>query len=35
MKLEWLNGMPTMVEAIGGATRFASGLGRGGDFGAI
>jgi enoyl-CoA hydratase len=35
MKLEWLNGMPTMVEAIGGAARFASGLGRGGDFGAI
>ena len=35
MKLEWLNGMPTMVEAIGGAARFASGLGRGGDFGSI
>jgi enoyl-CoA hydratase len=35
MKLEWLNGMPTMVEAVGGAARFAGGLGRGGDFGAI
>jgi hypothetical protein len=35
MKLEWLNGLPTMVEAVGGAARFASGKGRHGDFGAI
>jgi enoyl-CoA hydratase len=35
LKLEWQNGMPTMAEAVGGAARFASGLGRGGDFGSI
>jgi enoyl-CoA hydratase len=35
MKREWLNGMPTMAEAISGAGRFAAGKGRGGDFGAI
>ena len=35
LKLEWLNGMPTMAEAVSGAGRFAAGRGRHGDFGAI
>jgi enoyl-CoA hydratase len=35
LTLEWLNGMPTMAEAVSGAGRFASGKGRHGDFGEI
>jgi enoyl-CoA hydratase len=35
LKREWQNGMPTMVEAVSGAGRFATGKGRHGDFGAI
>jgi enoyl-CoA hydratase len=35
LELEWRSGMPTMVEAVGGAARFAGGKGRHGDFGAI
>jgi len=35
LNLEWLNGMPTMAEAVSGAGRFAGGRGRHGDFGAI
>ena len=35
LKREWLNGMPTMAEAVAGAGRFAGGKGRHGDFGSI
>lgn len=35
MKLEWLNGVSVMAEAVQGAGRFAAGKGRHGDFGAI
>ena len=32
LKLEWLNGVPVMAEAVQGAATFASGKGRHGDF---
>jgi enoyl-CoA hydratase len=35
LEREWLNGMPTMIEAVSGAARFSGGRGRHGDFGAI
>jgi enoyl-CoA hydratase len=35
LKLEWLNGVTAMAEAVQGAGRFAAGRGRHGDFGEI
>lgn len=35
LKVEWGNGVSSLVEGIAGAARFSSGLGRGGDFGKI